>query len=97
MLSKLSSYGITGRVFSVIKYFSEIAVNDKTSETLRINVGVLLRPTVFLFCLNDLVNNILRSFVNIYSDETRAYRCPSKINAEQRLTVVFSSNLALTY
>lgn len=50
-LHKLSSYNITGRVFSVIKSFlsgrSMKVVNGQSSEAHEINVGILQSPLIY--------------------------------------------------
>ena len=82
LLHKISSYGIAGNVFSIIKSFLSdrfirVVVDGQKSEAHSINAGVpqgsILGPTLFLIYINDLPNHILTSFVDIYADDTTIY------------------------
>lgn len=74
LLRKFSNYGITGRVFSIIKSFLtgwslKVIFNGQSSGALVVNAGdhqgSLLGPTRFLIYINDPLKNIVRSFLNI--------------------------------
>lgn len=74
----LFRYGITGRDFSVIKFFLtgrylNVVINDMSSGALAINIGVPKRVDsdllFFLLYINDLIKSKLRSFVNTYADD----------------------------
>ena len=103
LLHKIASYGITGRVFSVIQSFltgrtMKVVVNGQSSGIHDINAGVpqgsVLGPTLFLLFINDLPDNILRSFVNIYADDTTLYGCTSKDLDHVSLASNLSSDLS---
>ena len=87
LLYKLSSYGISGRVYSIIKSFltgrkMKVVVNGQSSEILGINAGVpqgsVLGPTLFLLFINDLPDSLIRSFINIFADDSTIYGLTSK-------------------
>lgn len=56
---------------------------------------LLFGSTLSVLYINDLPKSILRSFVNIYADNT-IYGCTSKNLDDQRLAADLSSDLALT-
>ena len=64
LLYKVSSYGITGKTFSVKSFLTsrslKVVVNGQSSDAQPINAGVLLGPTLFLIFINDLPNDIIR-------------------------------------
>ena len=87
LLHKISSYGISGRVFSVIKSFltgrsMKVVVNGQSSGEHNINAGVpqgsVLGPTLFLLFINDLPDGVKESFINIYADDTTIYGVTKK-------------------
>ena len=82
LLHKVSCYGITGKTFSVVKSFLtsrslKVVVNGQSSDAHPINAGVpqgsLLGPTLFLLFINDLPNDIIRSLIDIFADDTTLY------------------------
>lgn len=87
LLHKICRYGISWRVYSVIKSFlssrsKNVIVNGQSSESQQINADApkssLLGPTLFI---NNLPKDILRSLVNIYlyTDNTTVDGCTFKI------------------
>lgn len=58
------------------------AVNSQSFEANDINTGIsqrsLLDPTIFLFYINDLPMNILRSLVNTCAGESTTYGYTAK-------------------
>ena len=102
LLTKLSSYGISGKVLSVIKSFLsgrslQVVINGQSSQAHSINAGVpqgsILGPTLFLLFINDLPNHILNSLVNIYADDTSLYRCTSSDVDDHTAAADLSSDL----
>ena len=102
LLHKISSYGIAGNVFSIIKSFLSdrfirVVIDGQKSEAHSINAGVpqgsILGPTLFLLYINDLPNHILRSFVDIYADDTTIYGSTTKTVNDQVLSDSLSSDL----
>lgn len=84
----LSSYGITGRVFSMIKSFLassslKVVAKGQFSGTIAINADDSYQLVGLLY-INDLVKCILRSFVNIHTDDTAVDGCTSKTLDKQR-------------
>lgn len=55
--------------------------------------GSLLGPTHFLLYINNLPRIILRTFVDIYTDDTTVYRYTYKIVDDQCLAADLSSKL----
>lgn len=78
-------------IFEIIKSFlsgrsSNVVAIGKTSEAHEVNSGNLLAPTPFLLYMNNLSTNILRSFVNIYANDSIPYVCTSRNIDTQKLT-----------
>ena len=105
LFRKITSYGISGRVYSIIKSFlsgrkMRVVVNGQSSEVFDINAGVpqgsVLGPTLFLLFINDLPANIVRSFVNIFADDTTIYGHTSKDLSHLDLASNISIDLSLT-
>lgn len=80
LLHKIFSFGISGRVFSIIKFFlsgrsMKDIVKGHPPEAHDIDTGVsqdsLFGPTLFLLYINSLLKNILRSMVNVYADDVK--------------------------
>ena len=102
LLQKLSSYGISGKVLATIKSFlsnrsMRVVINGQCSPDHSINAGVpqgsLLGPTLFLVFINDLPDHIVRSFVDIFADDTTLYGCSSSQMGDEDLATSLSSNL----
>ena len=102
LLHKLLGYGINGNVFGLIKSFLSnrylrVVVDGQKSETFSINAGVpqgsILGPTLFLLYINDLPNKIIRTWIDIYADDTSLYGSTSKVRDEETLCGDLSSDL----
>ena len=87
LLCKLTGYGISGKLYSTLKSFllgrkMRVVVNGQKSKVFEINAGVpqgsVLGPTLFLLFINDLPSDVLRSFINIFADDTTIYGFTSK-------------------
>ena len=78
----------------------KVVVNDHKSDAHCINAGVpqgsLLGPTLFLIFINDLPDHILRSFVDVYADDTTVYGHTSKHYDVLNLATDLSSDLNRT-
>ena len=99
LLYKLRSYGVSGKVFHIIKSFLnrslKVFLYGEHSSTFRITSGVpqgsILGPILFLIFINDLSDNLL-SKVAIFADGTSLYSCLNeKSNLPDRTEL--SSNL----
>ena len=55
--------------------------------------GSVLRPTLFLLFINDLPDNVLRSFINIFADDTTIYGFTSKDLNHQHLAYNLSEDV----
>ena len=82
LLHKLQSYGITGKILAVIKSFvsnrkMKVVLDGQSSQFYSLNAGVpqgsVLGPTLFLIYINDLPDNILTSFIDIFADDSAIY------------------------
>lgn len=53
---------------------------------------------IFSFCffINDLPRNILRTFVNIYANESKVHECALKNKDDPSIEIDLSSDLTLT-
>ena len=78
---KLRKYGITGKINRWIENFlrnrtQSVVVEGETSSSVLVKSGVpqgsVLGPTLFLFYINDLAEN-LKSTVRLFADDTIAY------------------------
>ena len=83
LLHTLKGYGLGGRVLPINKSFlsgrsMKVVINGQSSEVQSINSrvpqGSVLGPTIFLLFINDLPDHILKSFINIFVDDTTDYR-----------------------
>ena len=97
--------GISGRIFSIIKSFltgrsMRVVVNGQSSKVFGINAGVpqgsVLGPTLFLLFINDLPDSVIRSFINIFADDTTIYGLTSKNLNHSDLASNLSSDLSVT-
>ena len=102
LLHKLTSYGISGKVFAIVKSFLsdrslKVVINGQASEARSINAGVpqgsLLGPTLFLLFINDLPKHIISSLVTIYADDTTLYGSTSVSVSDQKLATDLSDDL----
>ena len=82
LLSKLTSYGITGNTKNWIKSFLSnrkqgVTVNGSLSDITDVASGVkqssVLGPVLFLFYINDIDGNS-NSSISLYADDTIIYR-----------------------
>ena len=81
LLHKLKSYGVTGRMLSIISAFLsnrklKVVLDGQSSPTCTVNSGVpqgsVLGPTLFLVYINDLPDNVL-SQLAMYADDSTLY------------------------
>lgn len=98
---KISSYGVTDRVFSIITCKSKkVVINVQFTGALEINAGVrqwsLLGLNLLMIFINDLRKNILNSLVNVYANDMTIYVCTSKTLSGQTLATDLSSDHAKT-
>ena len=82
VLSKFTSYGITGNTKNWIKSFlsnrkQRVTVNGSLSDITDVTSGVkqssVLGPVLFLFYINDIDGNS-NSSISLYADDTIIYR-----------------------
>ena len=82
LLSKLTSYGITGNTKNLIKSFlsnrkQRVTVNGSLSDITDVTSGVkqssVLGPVLFLFYINDIDGNS-NSSISLYADDSIIYR-----------------------
>ena len=94
LLHKLESYGISGRIFSLISSFLSnrrlrVVLDGKSSHEYPVNAGVpqssILGPTLFLQYINDLPDDVICD-IAIYADDTTLYsRCDRASDPWQQL------------
>ena len=81
LLSKLTSYGISGQVFDLISSFLnnrqlQVALGGKSSQEFPVNAGVprdsILDPTLFIPYINNLSENVICD-IAIYANDTTDY------------------------
>ena len=86
LLQKLSSYGISGKIFSVIESFLlgrrlNVLLDGQKSNTYPVSSGVpqgsILGPILFLTYINDLPDNLICD-ICMYADDTSLYSCLDK-------------------
>ena len=92
LLSKLSSYGISGPLHQLIASFLSnrqisVVLDGQKSSTKLINAGVpqgsILGPTLFLLYINDLPDSIVSKLV-MYADDTTLFNSVERPNTQLR-------------
>ncbi|KAG8327444.1 hypothetical protein J6590_108236 [Homalodisca vitripennis] len=90
LLEKLNYYGVCGHQLDFFKSYllgrSQYVDNGKDqSKKVEVNEGVpqgsILGPTLFLLIMNDLPNNISRSFTAMFADDTTFLSVDSDVNS----------------
>ena len=94
LLHKLTSYGISGRIFGLISSFLSnrrlrVVLDRKSSQEYPVNAGVpqgsILGPTLFLLYINDLPDDVTFN-IAIYADDTTLYsKCNQASDLWQQL------------
>ena len=88
LLSKLQSYGITGKLLDWIENFmvdrkQRVYVRGSSSDWVNVTSGVpqgsMLGPTLFIIFVNDMPN-VINSMLLMFADDTKLYRT---INSSQ--------------
>ena len=88
LLTKLKGYGINGKVLGWVEDFLKnrmqyVSINGKSSEKSPVTSGVpqgsVLGPTLFIYFINDLPDEV-KCNLKIFADDTKAY---SVINSVQ--------------
>lgn len=78
----------------------KVVVNGQAPESYELKAvvpqGSTLGLTQFLFDINDLPRNIVRSLVDIYADDTTLYGCISRNQDKKSLVADLSSDRSLT-
>ena len=81
MDTKLTSYGISGQIFSLTSSFLSnrqlwVVLDGKSSQEYPVNAGVpqgsILGPTLFLLYINDLPDDVICN-IAMYADDTTIY------------------------
>ena len=89
LLSKLTSYGITGNTYNWITFFlsnhkQRVSVNGALSDITDVTSGVpqgsVLGPILFLLYINDMndINENVQSSIRLFADDSIIYR---KVNS----------------
>ena len=82
LLSKLQSYGITGKLLDWIENFlidrkQRVYVRGSSSDWVNVTSGVpqgsVLGPTLFIIFVNDMPN-VINSILLMFADDTKLYR-----------------------
>ena len=106
LFHKLMSYGISGQIFCLISSSVSnrelgVVLDGKSSQEHPVNTGVprgsILCPTLFLLCINDLSDNVIRD-ISIYADDTTLYfKCNQAYGLWQQLELAseLESDLSL--
>ena len=93
LLQKLTSYGISGLIFSLTSSFLLnrlwVVLDRKSSQDYLVNAGVpqgsILAPTLFLLYINDLLDDVICN-ITIYADDTTFYsKCDQMSDLWQQL------------
>ena len=94
ILHKRKSCGISGQIFGLISSFVStrglrVVLDGKSSQEYPVNAGVpqgsILGPTLFLLCINDLLDDVMCD-IAIYADDTTLYsKCDRASDLWQQL------------
>ena len=94
LLHKLKSYGISGKIFSLISSFLSsrrlrVVLDGKSSQEYPVNVGVpqgsIFGPALFLLYINDILDDVICD-IAIYADDTTLYsKCDRASDLRQQL------------
>lgn len=70
----------------------------RTTTGKSILISMQAPQNIFSFCffINDLPRNILRTFVNIYANESKVHECALKNKDDPSIEIDLSSDLTLT-
>lgn len=86
--------------FFLASRFAKVVVNDQSSKDHEINSGdhqsIFLCPATFLHYINSLTKKILKSLVNIDTDDTSVYGYTSQNLNDHSLEADLSSHLSVT-
>ena len=103
LLSKLKSYGISGKILSTVRSFltnrkMKVVLDGQSSDSYLLNAGVpqgsVLGPTLFLIFINDLPDDILNSFIDIFADDSTLYSSSSSTNDINSVTQNLTADLS---
>ena len=77
----------------------KVVLDGQCSESHSLNAGVpqgsVLGPTLFLIFINDLPDNILNSFIDIFADDSTLYESPNETNDTfEKVSENISNNLS---
>ena len=81
LLTKMEGYGMRGSLLNWIKDFLSdrtqyVSVNGNCSNKVKVTSGVpqgsVLGPTLFIYYINDMPNEV-KSHMNIFADDTKVY------------------------
>ena len=81
LLHKLKYYGISGQIIGLISSFLsigrlQVVLDGKSSQEYPVNAGILqgsiLGPKLFLLCINDFPDDVIRN-IAIYADDNTLY------------------------
>ena len=88
LIYKLNPTGVPGDLLELIKMSLNVLLNDRTSDWLRVKAGVsqgfILRPLLFLICINDLLDHLVSS-VKFSADDTSLFSTVYDTNASKNI------------